>query len=507
MAKKSEKQYLDEWAKLGESIRNATPIDETESTADRLRRVARLEANHEEWFKYYLPNFYTAEPAPFHIKATQRIMTFAEWYEVRSWARELAKSGRTMMEVLKLSLTGHIFNILLVSNSFDNAKRLLKPFQVILESNNRIIQDYRIQQRLGSWEDGEFTTTKNVSFRALGAGQSPRGTRNNEVRPDAIIIDDIDTDEDCRNEDTINKRVKWIEEALLPTRSVNKPIRVMVNGNIIAKKCCITELAKKADKHDIVNIIDKNGVSTWPNKNSQQNIERLQKTISYNSFQKEYMNNPVTEGTIFKTMTYGACPRLSSCDAVIIYADPATSDKSKSVGGSTKAVVLVGRKGTIFYIYKIFLDTVANATFVDWLFTTEALVKASGVDTYRVYVENNTLQEPFFAQVLYPLIRKREKELKVISKVQRDTRRKPDKFERIEGTLEPKSRNGQLVLNQKEQNDPNMVRLDAQFLGASPTAKMMDGPDAVEGGVWILERRITQTSTNYVAQRRTNQKY
>ena len=121
------------------------------------------------------------------------------WYEVRAWSRELAKTARTMMEVTKLSLTGEISNVLYISNSYENAERLLTPVMITLESNPRIINDYGVQQKPGDWESGEFTTTGGCSFRALGAGQSPRGTRNEAARPDFIVFDDIDTDKDVRN--------------------------------------------------------------------------------------------------------------------------------------------------------------------------------------------------------------------------------------------------------------------------------------------------------------------
>src|SRR5690606_30958260 len=173
----------------------------------------------ETWFAYYFPNFYTSEPADFHKKSTKLVMSNPELYLVRSWSRELAKSARTMMETLKLTLTGHKKNVLLVSNSYDNAVRLLLPYKNILESIQRIINDYGEQESIGKWENGEFTTKQGVSFRALGAGQSPRGTRNDANRPDLILIDDIDTDEECRNPERIRNKVKWIEEALIPTRS------------------------------------------------------------------------------------------------------------------------------------------------------------------------------------------------------------------------------------------------------------------------------------------------
>ena len=93
----------------------------------------------------------------------------------------------------------------------------------ILENNTRLIADYGIQKSYGSWSEGEFITLKGVTIRAIGAGQSPRGSRNDEVRPDGLIVDDFDTDEDCRNPDTITQKHDWFEKALIPTRSISYP--------------------------------------------------------------------------------------------------------------------------------------------------------------------------------------------------------------------------------------------------------------------------------------------
>lgn len=110
------------------------------------------------------------------------------------------------MEVLKLTLTGKKRNVILTSATATDAERLLKPFKSLLENNDRIINDYGRQQSHGSWQANEFITRKNVAFRAIGAGQSPRGTRNDEVRPDVIIIDDFDTDQDCRNPEMVDNK-------------------------------------------------------------------------------------------------------------------------------------------------------------------------------------------------------------------------------------------------------------------------------------------------------------
>ena len=487
MAKKAtDKEYLDLWREFCENMENATPIDLNESHSDKLKRIKRLEADDEGWFKYYFPNYYTSEAADFHKKATKRVLSNPEWYEVRSWARELSKSGRTMFEVIKLVMTGKKKNVLLVSNSFDNAERLLLPYKGILELNNRLINDYGIQKKVGSWESSEFKTRKGVSFRAIGAGQSPRGTRNDAARPDIILIDDIDTDEFCRNQELVKERVKWIEQALIPTRSISNGLLIIACGNIIAKLCCITEMGKKADKWEVINIRDKDGKSTWPQKNSEANIDRVISLVSHQSSQKEYFNNPMDGGDTFKEMILDKCPALKTCELVVIYADPSPSN-SESKQSSSKCVVVIGKKSKKYYVYKVWLDQMGNAIFCEFLFDAYEYCKKLGVDTVYVYIENNTLQNPFYEQVLIPHIYRISDEKNTSLPVRPDDRKKAAKQVRIEGTLEPLNTRGDLILNIEEKNNPHMERLIAQFESFTMSAKMIDGPDAVEGGVKIIQ--------------------
>jgi hypothetical protein len=501
-----DRQASNYWDSYRDNLLKATPIDTTETPQAQKARIAQLEANDEAWFKYYFPAYAYAEPAPFHKAATKRIMKNNKWYEVRAWSRELAKSTRTMMEIVKLGVTGKVRNVLLVSHSADNAQELLTPYMINLESNARLINDYGKQQKLGSWGAANFTTRKGFSMKSIGAGQSPRGTRKEEVRPDAILIDDIDTDEEVRNMDRVNAKWKWIEEALIPTVSISGNKRIIFCGNIIAKDCCITRAIKIADHVDIINIRDKTGISSWPTKNSEADIDYILSKISYEAGQKEYYNNPIDKGDVFKETTYNKVPPIHTCDAVLVYADPSTSNKDKSTA-SNKAVVIVGRKLTTYFIYKVWLDTGSNARFVDWLYAAYLYLQNEKVDTKKIYIENNSLQDPHFSQVLMPLIFAQSKATKIILPITPDTRKKPDKFFRIEGTLEPKNRLGQLVFNTHEKDDPHMKRMDAQMLGVSKNSKTMDGPDALEGGVWILDNKYNDVKSNmHLVKRKHNLK-
>jgi len=113
--------------------------------------------------------------------------------------------------------------------------------------------------------------------------------------------------------------------------SVSGNYRILFNGNIIALDCCIkkaiekaTELKAKGIGHvDIINIRDKNGLSVWPEKNSEEDIDLFLSLVSAAAQQKEFYNNPVVDGGVFEELTYGKVPALSKFKFVIIYGDPA----------------------------------------------------------------------------------------------------------------------------------------------------------------------------------------
>lgn len=494
MAKKAtNKQALTDWEEFKKNILSSTTVDDNETAIERQKRIAHLEANDEEWFAYYFPNFATAESAPFQKKATKRLFANDRWYEVRAWSRELAKSTRAMMEFLKLTLTDKLHNILLVSNSETNAQRLLKPWKLILEYNQRIINDYGPQKKFGDWEDGEFTTLGGCAFRAIGAGQSPRGSKNDNFRPDGIIIDDIDTDEECRNPEIIKNKWLWIEQALLPTVSISGHWRFLFNGNIIAKDCCITRAIKMADHVDIINIRDKNGKSSWK-KNSEEDIDRLLGKLSSATIQKEYYNNPVVEGSIFKELTWGKIPPLNKFRFLVAYGDPAPSNK-EGKSGCPKALWLVGMAEGNYYIITGYLDNVTNATYVEWYYNIDDYVKGR-TQVYN-YIENNSLQDPFFTQVYIPLFTAASQQRGKVIPIIPDTRKKPDKYARIEGNLEPLNRMCKLIFNEAEKGNPHMQRLEDQFKAFDAQMSMfVDGVDAVEGGVWIINNKNANSAAD-----------
>lgn len=495
---KSDKAALAEWEELLLSVQNSTPVDTNESEEAKSKRMRELEAkgNEEAWINYYFPKFAFCKLARFQRRSIARVIRSKRLYQRRAWCRGLAKSTIRMFEIFYMVFVNkQRVNLLLISKSETNAIRLLSPYRANLEGNQRLINDYGKQMRPGKWAEEEFITRGGSSFRAVGAEQNPRGARLDEMRPNVIIFDDADDDEVCRNFDRLNNRWEWIEKAVIPTVDIAKPYWIFFDNNIIAEDSIAVRAAAYADDVELVNIRDAEGKSTWPEKNSEADIDAILSKISYEAGQSEYFNNPMSQGKAFPAVTWGKCPPPSKLKFIQIYADPATSNKDKPTAKSkattsSKAVFATGWDGTKLYIYYGYLGAVNNGTFIDWLYSAYNWAKEAKAPVVYVHIENNTLQDPFYQQVFVPLIAERKKVFGTTLPVVPDSRNKPDKWFRIEGALEPLNRNGNMIFNVTESDNPHMKALEAQFKAAKATSRALDGPDCIEGAYFKCKEHL-----------------
>jgi hypothetical protein len=153
-----------------------------------------------------------------------------------------------------------------------------------------------------------------------------------------------------------------------------------------------------------------------------------------------------------------------------------------------KAVWLLGVLDGKFYVIDGRVDRATNAEFVDWFYHINQEVPTQ-IQVYNL-IENNTLQDPFYQQVFIPMFVERAKTAGGTLNIAPDARKKPDKFSRIEGNLEPLNRQGRLILNIDKRDDPHFKRLEEQFLLLTPQLKApADGADCIEGAVWWLGRK------------------
>lgn len=476
----SDKQKLEQWEVFRRNLKKATSVTTNETNAEKRNRIVKLERSPELWFKYYFPNYAYAEPAAFHKRATKRILKNQKWFEVRAWSRELAKSARTMMEVTYMAMTGNVKNVLMVSASEDSATDLLKPYKINFESNLRLINDYGKQQSFGDWKDGDFITLNGVSFLGIGAKQSPRGTRNEEIRPDCIIVDDLETDEMSRNQERLNDVWKWVEQALIPTVSVSQNKRFIFLGNIISPEGLIVKASRVADHFEKINIRDKNGKSTWAEKNTEEDIDWMLSKLSYISQQKEYFNNPIIEGSVFESIDYRKLAALSQYKFLLAYCDPSWKDGKKN---DYKAVTVIGRFENQYHIHDVFCKQTSFAELAQW--SCAIFDKYNKKIPLYWYMESNATQTYIFDQVNQHI-----HQLGYTFSYVEDLRKKGDKFSRIESLLQPLHQQGNLLFNEKLKDTEHMKAAEAQMLALNPALTAHDDfPDSLHGAVSLAQEK------------------
>lgn len=494
MTQKELTEALRRWQIRNEEVERQTTVSHSESKAEQLARIARARKDYAFFVEYYFPHFAKCPSGKFQIDAANKILKTANLKAVFKWARAHAKS--THMDVfiplwLKCQKEKQINVMVVVGKSQTSADTLLSDIQSELQYNKRYAHDFGEQYNSGHWAEGSFVTRDGCAFFSLGRGQSPRGLRYRDKRPDYIVIDDLDDDELVQNESRVSKLTDWVKEALFGTLDGGRGRFIMV-GNVIGKDSVLNRIATTQGVHTTqVNIYDKNGEVTWREKWTKQEVQEMEKFMGYRSFQKEYMNNPITEGAVFRNedIVFAEVPPLHKFRFLVAYADPSPSNNANERKNSTKALFLIGALEGRFYVLTGRLDRTTNAEFVSWFYDIEEYVK--GKTQIYYYIENNTLQAPFFEQVFMPLFFKIGQERGRHIGVIPDTRKKPDKFSRIEGNLTPLAQTGRLILNIKEKDNPHMQRLVEQMRMLSPDMKApADGIDAVEGGVFISNNKI-----------------
>lgn len=497
------------WKQHCETVQSATAVNINETQAQRLARIRRLRSDYAAFVDYYFPHW-TVNPetgkatpcAPFHVSAANAILKDRNIKAAFQWHRGAAKS--TNMDVfvpMWLMAQEHreINVMVLVGKSEDNAKTLLGDIQAELQYNQRYIHDFGEQYNVGSWEEGEFVTRSEVAFFARGRGQSPRGLRYRSHRPDYVIIDDLDDDELVESPDRVNKLFDWLRSALFGTLDGGRGRFIMV-GNLIAKNSVLARWCDIKSVHVTrVNIYDNRGNVSWAAKWTPQEVKDIEAVVGYRAFQKEYMNNPIIEGAIFRNewIRWGKRPAWSKFSEIVLYIDPSFKGSTKN---DYKAAKLWGKAGTTLYHLRAFVRQSSVAEMVRWCYDLYEWTREQGI-AVRWYMEANFMQDTILDEF------RREGELRGYQlPITGDKRKKPDKFQRVEA-ISPLWERGFVVYDETQRDDPDMLASIDQTLAFEKGMRGHDdAPDADEGAIWMLQRDTRTKSFTPSFGRRTNAK-
>lgn len=105
------------------------------------------------------------------------------------------------------------------------------------------------------WAAGEWVTVMNQKVAAFGADKRIRGTKHGNFRPTHILIDDLETKEDVRNERVMRFRRQWLNNAVSKAFDLSEYSRIrghrwklLVSGTILGENAVLAHASRWADR-------------------------------------------------------------------------------------------------------------------------------------------------------------------------------------------------------------------------------------------------------------------
>ena len=495
MVKKDDRLALERYLEKLRRISETSIVNLNETKDEKDVRITRAKKDYALCFNYYFPHYATSECADFQTDAANFIKKHKECIDAEVWARAHGKSVHMDIGVpFWLWLNDEIDVMLLVGKSEDDAKTLLSDLQAEFEANPQIIADFGEQKKLGSWEDGNFVTKNDVAFFSLGRGQSPRGIRYRNKRPNLVVIDDIDDDEIAENPKRVAKVIKWIWGALHGATD-NKGARIIFANNLISPYGIIAKTIEKLtalSKHKknvrvkIVNALDSNGKPSWHQKYSIKFFEEKKQIIGDYAFQTEQMNNPQIEEKLFKDedIQWAPLPRLAHFECIVGHWDVAYAGTTSA---DYNAVKIWGLKEKKFYLIKAFVRQCKMDAPIKFMIEFDKSLP-QGVRVLWRY------ESQFWNDALKMTLDKVLGETKAELSLMQCERTITNKFTRIV-SMQPHYQNGKIYYNIKEKFNVDMQTGTNQLKGIEPGYSCHDdSPDADEGAISYLHKFIPSTN-------------
>lgn len=121
-----------------------------------------------------------------------------------------------------------------VMDSVRQAYTILTAIKAELESNPRVKTDFpEVFGQGQKWQEGEIITRTGIKVEVAGSGQRLRGMTHGAYRPDLVILDDIENDENVKKPEQRDKTDDWIRQAILPLCAAGEKMDIIYIGTVL----------------------------------------------------------------------------------------------------------------------------------------------------------------------------------------------------------------------------------------------------------------------------------
>lgn len=245
----------------------------------------------------------------------------------------LAEEAITVMACLRRFKNG-----LILGETFERAVERLKAIKHEIEENAFIGELFG--DLVGStWTENKIVLANGVAIQAVGRGQSLRGVKHLDARPDMAFADDIENEESVATPEAREKTMRWMMSVVLP--ALDPKHKVRMNGTPLDPEAVLVQLSKdKAWLHKKYPIRyrsseDGEWRATWPDRFPLDKVaetEDMYKRLGLqNQFAQEFLcqaEDPATKQ--FTADMFHVKPRVHDWQATYAMYDPARTAKSTS---------------------------------------------------------------------------------------------------------------------------------------------------------------------------------
>ncbi len=216
------------------------------TTARRRKRAIR---DFRYFAKTYFPHYISKRDSVLHKYLYERLLGMAQStgsnLAVAAPRSEAKSTIVSQIFVLWCAVTARKKYIPIIMNAYDQAAEMLEMIKAELEANPRLRQDFPGQFGPGRvWREGVIVTAGNTKIHAFGSGKRMRGLRHGPNRPDLVICDDLENDENVRSRTQRDKLETWFKNAVMKLGPPDDSMDVIVIGTILHHDSLLARLIK-----------------------------------------------------------------------------------------------------------------------------------------------------------------------------------------------------------------------------------------------------------------------
>lgn len=384
------------------------------------RRI-RIEATRRDlslFFSFYFTKYIQYEIAPFQNEIIRLLQDERNKRIVITAFRNSAKSTLCSLVLPIWSIVGLLKNknILIVSQTDPKAEQLLIDIRRMLISQRLLLDDHgTFYSSNDEWNKRTLVIPKyGARITAVSIGESIRGMRHEESRPDLIIYDDIEDVQSAKTQEGRDKLWEIITREFMPLGT--KDTRHVFIGNLVHPDSAMVRLreliqsGRMSGEYREYPLI-KDDAILWPGQFPNMDaIEEFKKGLpSEIDFLREYMLQIIPEGRqlVFPKdiRRYDESELLPRKDfqMYLILIDPAVSGERTSKHDKTSIIVLrVYGSGETMKMY------ISPNPINDWLEWPQIIEKVQNIitsfgssATYQILVEGGSTQRGLTQMLLY----------------------------------------------------------------------------------------------------------